>query len=55
MTRASSLGGRKPPRAHQGDAMTLWKWTAATGAVAVGAILLASKKDIQRYLQMHNM
>jgi hypothetical protein len=35
--------------------MKFWKWTAATGAVAVGAILLASKKDIQRYLQMHNM
>jgi len=35
--------------------MKLWKWTAATGVVAVGAILLVSKKDIQRYLQMHNM
>jgi hypothetical protein len=35
--------------------MKVWKWTAATGAVAVGAILLASRRDIQRYLQMHNM
>jgi hypothetical protein len=35
--------------------MKFWKLTAATGAVAVGAILLVSKKDIQRYLQMHNM
>ena len=42
-------------RACQGDAMKFWKWTATTGAVAVGAILLVSKKDIQRYLRMHSM
>ena len=46
---------RRSAQVHQGDAMKFWTWTAATGAVAVGAILLASKKDIQRYLQMHNM
>jgi|HubBroStandDraft_4_1064222.scaffolds.fasta_scaffold2465708_1 hypothetical protein len=35
--------------------MKFLKWTAATGAVAAGAILLASKKDIERYMRMHNM
>jgi hypothetical protein len=35
--------------------MKFWKWTATAGAVAVGAILLASKTDIQRYLRMHSM
>jgi hypothetical protein len=35
--------------------MKLLKWTAATGAVAVGTILLVSKRDIERYVRMHNM
>ncbi len=35
--------------------MKVWKWTAATGAVAVGTILLVNKRDIQRYVRMHNM
>jgi hypothetical protein len=35
--------------------MSFLKWTAATGAVAVGTVLLLSKKDIQRYMRMHSM
>jgi hypothetical protein len=42
-------------QARQGDAMKLLKWTAATGAVALGTILLVSKKDIKRYMRMHSM
>jgi hypothetical protein len=35
--------------------MKVLKWTAATGAIAVGAILLLSKNDIQRIVRMHAM
>jgi hypothetical protein len=35
--------------------MKFLKWTAATGVVAVGAVLLVSKKDIERYIRMHSM
>ncbi len=35
--------------------MKVLKWTAATGAVAVGTFLLVSKRDIQRYVRMYNM
>jgi len=35
--------------------MKFLKWTAATGVIAVGTILLASRKDIERYVRMHNM
>jgi len=35
--------------------MKFLKWTAATGVVAVGAILLASRKDLERYMRMHSM
>ncbi len=42
-------------QAHQGDAVKVLKWTAATGAVTVGTILLLSRKDIQRIIRMHNM
>jgi hypothetical protein len=35
--------------------MKFLKWTAATGVVAVGAVLLVSKKDIERYMRMHSM
>ena len=35
--------------------MKFLKWSAATGAVAVGTILLVNKRDIERYLRMHNM
>jgi hypothetical protein len=39
----------------KGDSVKLLKWTAATGAIAVGTILLANRKDIERFLKMHNM
>jgi hypothetical protein len=35
--------------------MKFFKWAAATGAIAVGTVLLANRKDIERYLRMHNM
>ena len=35
--------------------MKFVKWTAATGAIAVGTILLANRRDIERYVRMHNM
>jgi hypothetical protein len=35
--------------------MKLLKWTAATGAVAIGTILLLNRKDIERYLRMYSM
>ena len=35
--------------------MKILKWTAATGLVALGTILLASRKDIERYVRMYNM
>jgi hypothetical protein len=35
--------------------MKFLMWTAATAVIAVGTILLASRKDIERYLRMHNM
>jgi hypothetical protein len=35
--------------------MKFLMWSAATGAVAVGTILLVNKRDIERYLRMYNM
>jgi hypothetical protein len=39
----------------RGVQMKVLKWTAATGAIAVGTILLLSKNDIQRIVRMHAM